>query len=133
MPALALQSADDAYRLIPWEQEASKAQSPEAHQISERTSDVRSRVFKTNTYETAQIDAVKHFLELRSGYASLSSIMRKTGLSADDFQQLTRKTKKFKKSFIVTQQGDEVYRLNTPFGGILDLCKAFRHLNAMKF
>lgn len=133
MPAFALQSSDDVYRLIPREPEYSKAQSPEAHQISERTSDVLSHVFNTNTYETVEIDAVRHLLEQGSGYASISFITRKTGLSAGDFQQLTRKTNQFEKSFVVTEQGGEVYRLNRPFGSILDLWKAFRHLNAMKF
>lgn len=133
MPALALQSADDVYRLIPREQGASMAQSQEAHQISERTSDVLSHMFNTNTYETAEIDAVRHLLEQRSGYASLSFITRKTGLTAEDFHQLIRKTNQVKKSVIITEDSGEVYRLNSSFGVLRDIWKAFCHLNAMKF
>lgn len=78
-------------------------------------------------------DAVRHLLEQSSGYSSVSFITRMTGLSSGEFQQLARKTNQFRKSFIITEQGDEVYRLNKPFGGIIDLWKVFRHINAMKF
>jgi hypothetical protein len=131
MPAFALQSADDLYRLVPREPE--QAQSPEAHQISERTSDVLSHVFNTNTYETAEVDAVRHLLEQRSGYASLSFITHKTGMTAEAFHLLIRKTSQFKKSVIITDDGGEVYRLNSSFGGLRDIWKAFCHINAMKF
>lgn len=80
MPAFALQSADDLYRLIPREPEHSKAQSPEAHQISERTSDVLSHVFNTNTYETAEIDAVRHLLVRRTIYWVMSFLMCLMGM-----------------------------------------------------
>jgi hypothetical protein len=133
MPAFALQSTDDHSRLIPRQREASRAQSREAQQISERTSDVLSHLSKTKTYESAEIDAIKRLLEQGSGYASLSFITRKTGLTAEDFHQLIRKTNQFKKSVIITEDGDEVYRLNSTFGGLRDILKAFCYLNAMKY
>jgi hypothetical protein len=133
MPAFALQSADDFSRLIRRPREDFRAQSPEAQVISARTSDVLSHLSKTKTYESAEIDAIKRLLEHGSGYASLSFITHKTGLTAEDFYQLIRKTNQFKKSVIITEDGDEVYRLNSTFGVLRDIWKAFCHLNAMKY
>ena len=133
MPAFALQSAVACPRLIRRQPEAFMAQSPEAQQISARTSDVLSHLSKTKTYESAAIDAIKLLLEHGSGDASLSFITRKTGLTPEDFHELICKTNQVKKSVIITENGDEVYRLNSSFGGLRDIWKAFCHLNAMKF
>jgi hypothetical protein len=133
MPALALQSADDLSRLIPRQPESFMAQSKEAQKLSEHTSHVLSHLSKTKTYESAEIDTIKRLLQQGSGYASLSFITRKTGLTAEDFHELLGKTNQFKKSVIVTEDGDEVYRLNSTFGSLRDIWNAFCHLNAMKF
>ena len=114
MPAFALQSAVACPRLIRRQPEAFMAQSPEAQQISARTSDVLSHLSKTKTYESAAIDAIKLLLE-------------------HGFHELICKTNQVKKSVIITENGDEVYRLNSSFGGLRDIWKAFCHLNAMKF
>jgi hypothetical protein len=133
MPAFALQSANDLSRSISRQPEAFRAQSPEAQQISKHTSDVLSHLSKTKTYESAEIEAIKRLLEQGCGYASLSFITRKTGLTAENFHQLIRKTNQFKKSVIITEDGDEVYRLNSTFGGLRDIWKAFCYLNAIKY
>lgn len=133
MPALALKSSDyDRPSFLP-QQNLSTAQGREAQQIFEGTTEVFIHLRGTETYRSAEIAAVKRLLKQGSGYASLSFLTRKTGLRAEDFHQLVRETHEFRKSLIVKDGGDEVYLINTPFSGLLDLWKTFCHFNAMKF
>lgn len=133
MAALAWEVSDEPYRLIPCQQEPSKAQSAEAQQILESTNRVLSSLSETKTFESAKLDAVRLVLERGNGYASLSFITRETGLSVEDFRNIISETDQFKKSFMVTNYGDEVYRLNRRFGELVDLWKTFAYLNYMKF
>lgn len=111
----------------------SLGQSTEAAQIHEGISNVLVHLSETQTYKSAEIDAIKRLLRQGSGYASLSFITRKTGLRVEDFCRILRESNAFRKSLIVTETGDDVYMLNTPFSGLLDIWKTFCHLNAMKF
>jgi len=133
MPALALKSSDyDRPSFLP-QRNLSTAQGWEARKICEGTIEAFRHLRGTETYKSAEIDAVKRLLKHGSGYASLSYLTRNTGLRVEDFHQLVRETREFRKSLIVKDGGDEVYLLNTPFSGILDMWKTFCHFNAMKF
>jgi hypothetical protein len=76
---------------------------------------------------------IKRVIAEGVGYASLPYIVRKTKLSVNDAKRLLDSSKEFRKSYIHTKNGDEVYLINTPLSSIKDAWNAFRHLKAMKF
>jgi len=78
--------------------------------------------------------AVSGVLSRNSGYASLSSVAKETGLNVEELRAFfSTHAQKFRKSLIRGQNGEEVYLLNTPMSRLADLWKAFRDLNAKKY
>ncbi len=112
--------------------EPSNGEGEEAQFLHEAYETVFLHIKSSRVYASTEIETIKRILKCGSGYATLSFITRKTGLRVEDFYELINKNGDIKKS-LISLDGNEVYRLSSPFGVIKDAWKAFCHLNAMKY
>lgn len=84
-----------------------------------------SDLYKTNVIKKVLAESV--------GYASLPYIAREAKLDIADAARILDSDHTFRKSFIRTKNGEDVYLLNTPYSWLSDAWKAFCYFNALKY
>ena len=83
--------------------------------------------------DTTKVQVIKRILRESSGYASVSYIARQSGLEKNDVNRLLNTNDDFRKSLIKTKNGEDVYLLNAPLSGLIDLWNTFRFFSTMKY
>jgi len=88
-----------------------------------------------DTIDMSNIDeTIQEILKKSSGYVSLPYMVRETGIEPEQLKKFfSSNTDKFRESKIRTEEGDEVYTLNTPLSGLADSWKAFCNINSKKY
>lgn len=76
---------------------------------------------------------IRRIMKEKEGYASLSHLSDKLDIDKERLEDFLAESDKYKKSFIVKDNGDPVYRLDRSFGFMIDAWKTFCHLNALKY
>ena len=123
--------------------DASHAQSHEALRVSQKLKEfvdnwsshaAEIQVVINLPSDCYKLNIIKRVLADSVGYASLPYIAREAKLDiADVARLLDSDHPTFRKSFIRTKNGEDVYLLNTPYSWLSDAWRAFCYLNALKY
>lgn len=68
---------------------------------------------------------IRRVMEEKKGYVSLGYLSNKLDIDKERLKAILGRSDDFKKSLIVKDNGDPVYRLSRPFGFMIDAWKAF--------
>lgn len=79
-----------------------------------------------------EIKQVEMALRNSKGYATVSYIIRISGLHKEDVTSILKSNKQFRKSFII-HNGEDVYMLNTRWSLLKDIWTTFQHINYLKY
>lgn len=98
---------------------------------------IETAVYELSSPRTYNIELlsmhIRRIMKEKEGYASLSHLSDKLDIDKERLEDFLAESDKYKKSFIVKDNGDPVYRLDRSFGFMIDAWKTFCHLNALKY